>query len=88
MGTTTGVVLVLNFICICIGIAGIVAGAIGHSWWRSENSVEKTELGLWRTCVTNLGDDSTVCGTSRTDVLKFNKEFAKEISVFDSYSAL
>ncbi|XP_066917512.1 uncharacterized protein [Clytia hemisphaerica] len=75
MGTTTGVVLVLNFICISVGIAGIVAGAIGHSWWRSENSVEKTEIGLWRSCVTLLSSDDTSCGTSREDVLKFDPEF-------------
>ena len=80
MGTTVGIVLVLNFTCICIGIAGIVAGGIGHSWWKTENSLAKQELGLWRKCKTDgVNKDSTVCGTSRDNVLKFTEAESKLI---------
>ena len=72
MGTTSGVLLILNFAAICFGIAGIIAGAIGHSWWKNENNVFKKEDGLWRSCITSsLNGDSTVCGTSRQNVLEF-----------------
>ena len=78
MGTTVGILLVMNFTCICIGIAGIVAGGIGHSWWKTENSLTKNEQGLWRSCITSGADkDSTVCGTSRDHVLKFTAAESK-----------
>ena len=48
MGTTTGVFLVINFICLCVAMAGIIAGGVGHSWWKSETAIEKAEVGLWR----------------------------------------
>lgn len=73
MGTTSGVVLVLNFICIGVAVAGITAGIVGHSWWKTENTDQKMEEGLWRNCIHHKANDETICGNSRANVFKFVK---------------
>jgi len=44
------VLLILNFICVCLALAGNLASLTGTSWWKSTNA----ENGLWRKCM----DDS------------------------------
>jgi len=73
MGTTSGVVLVLNFTCIAVAVAGITAGIVGHSWWKNEDSYKKTESGLWRDCIHHKQMDETLCGENRGNIFKFSK---------------
>jgi len=44
------VILILNFICVCLALAGNVASLTGYSWWKSSTE----ELGLWRRCSTDV----------------------------------
>jgi len=44
--------LVLNFICVCLSLAGMVASLTGYSWYRSGNR----EDGLFRFCISNNND--------------------------------
>lgn len=59
--------LVLNFIAVCLALAGLVASLTGYAWYEREsaNGV-KYEYGLFRYCTTSSNDD-------------FNCEFRKEI---------
>lgn len=73
MSGSSSVLLVIDFICICVGLAGIIAGGVGHSWWKTDINigvVERViETGLWRTCTTT---DGKVECQRRNDILDFN----------------
>jgi len=40
------ILLILNFICVCLALAGNVASLTGYSWWKTGTK----EIGLWREC--------------------------------------
>lgn len=70
MSGASSLLLVIDFICICVGLAGIIAGGVGHSWWKSEILGGKIEEGLWRRCTDTLVTSSVAC-SRREDILKF-----------------
>lgn len=47
------ILLILNFICVCLALAGNVASLTGYSWWKTPTK----ELGLWRECQYDTNSD-------------------------------
>jgi len=41
------VLLILNFICVCLALAGNIASLTGYAWWKTSTH---QDLGLWREC--------------------------------------
>ena len=72
MSGTSSIVLVITFICLCVGLAGTIAGGIGHSWWKTDNTLVTVEIGLWRACTTTKLTDQISC-VRRDGILKFDK---------------
>ena len=67
--------LVLNFICVCLAVAGNVAALTGYSWWKSGNG---RETGLWRYCEKKNNLNSC---TLRSDLFQFDRTSTLDIAI-------
>lgn len=79
MKWTPLVVWVLTVVVILIGLAGLLSGAAGNSWWKIDNGKEKKDVGLWRQCYQDEVNGTfadQIC-TKRMNLLEFKDEDEK-----------
>jgi len=48
------VLLILDFICVCLALAGNIASLTGYSWWKTSSH---QDIGLWRECHLDINND-------------------------------
>ena len=73
MPSKVWVMWILTAITLWIGLAGIIAGAVGNSWWKTFVASDNADMnkGLWRCCV-KVRNKAENCD-NRKEILNFNK---------------
>jgi len=67
------IVLCVTILCMVIGIAGVIVGAVGNSWWTDDSTDPKTVNGLWKDCRPAPISNVELCLT-RKNILKFDED--------------
>ena len=67
--------LVLITLSTALGLAGLIVGAVGDSWWTYDYS----DFGLWKSKITFPIEDKS----TRSDILHFDKNVSKGTYLFN-----